>query len=239
MILSFAGEDMMKFRMLKILQPMILRFIIRSLQINFLKRNDEVDVRGEKFVISESVFNPKLFYSSELMIDALDHVGISPDELVLDMGTGSGILAIMSAKKGARAVAIDINREATKCAKMNAKNHGVDIEVICSDLFSCLKEQRIFDLIIFNIPYLNSKPRDSFDLSICDYRKETLKRFLEESHKYLKDDGKILMTYSSVSDINETERIFGEKGWHFDKILEKNISEFESIVIYKLKKAKV
>ena len=229
----------MRFRMLKILRPMILRFIIRSLQINFFKKNDEVDISGEKFVISESVFNPKLFYSSELMIDALDHVGISPDELVLDMGTGSGILAIMSAKKGARVVAIDINGEATKCAKMNAKNHGVDIEVICSDLFSCLKEQRIFDLIIFNIPYLNIKPRDTFDLSICDYRKEMLRRFLDESHKYLKDDGKILMTYSSVSDINETERIFGEKGWHFEKILERDISEFESIVVYKLKKAKV
>jgi len=155
------------------------------------------------------------------------------------MGTGSGILAIISAKKGARVVAIDINGEATKCAKMNAKNHGVDIEVICSDLFSCLKEQRIFDLIIFNIPYLNIKPRDTFDLSICDYRKEMLRRFLDESHKYLKDDGKILMTYSSVSDINETERIFGEKGWHFEKILERDISEFESIVVYKLKKAKV
>ena len=239
MIPSFAGEDTMRFRMLKILRPMILRFIIRSLQINFLKKNDEVDVRGEKFVISESVFNPKLFYSSELMIDALDHVGISPDELVLDMGTGSGILAIMSAKKGARVVAIDINGEATKCAKMNAKNHGVDIEVICSDLFSCFKEQRIFDLIIFNIPYLNIKPRDTFDLSICDYRKEMLRRFLDESHKYLKDGGKILMTYSSVSDINETERIFGEMGWHFEKILERDISEFESIVVYKLKKAKV
>ncbi|RLF50643.1 MAG: methylase [Thermoplasmata archaeon] len=155
------------------------------------------------------------------------------------MGTGSGILAIISAKKGARVVAIDINGEATKCAKMNAKNHGVDIEVICSDLFSCFKEQRIFDLIIFNIPYLNIKPRDTFDLSICDYRKEMLRRFLDESHKYLKDDGKILMTYSSVSDINETERIFGEKGWHFEKILERDISEFESIVVYKLKKAKV
>ncbi|KAA0015883.1 MAG: hypothetical protein FE037_01745, partial [Thermoplasmata archaeon] len=108
MISSSAGEDMMKFRILKILQPMILRFIIRSLQINFLKKNDEVDVRSEKFVISESVFNPKLFYSSELMIDALDHIDISPDKMVLDMGTGSGILAIISAKKGARVVAIDI-----------------------------------------------------------------------------------------------------------------------------------
>jgi len=68
MIPSFAGEDTMRFRMLKILRPMILRFIIRSLQINFFKKNDEVDVRGEKFVISESVFNPKLFYSSELMM---------------------------------------------------------------------------------------------------------------------------------------------------------------------------
>lgn len=229
---------MMKFRMLKILQPMILRFVIRSLQINFLKKNDEVDVRGEKFVISESVFNPKLFYSSELMIDALDDIDISSDKMVLDMGTGSGILAIISAKKGARVVAIDINREAAKCAKMNAKNHSVDIEVLCSDLFSCLKEQRIFDLIIFNIPYLNIKPRDTLDLSICDYQKKTLKRFLDESHKYLKDDGKILIAYSTVSDISETERIFEEEGWHFEKILERNILGFENIIIYKLRKAK-
>ena len=172
------------------------------------------------------------------MIDALNHINISRDELVLDMGTGSGILAITSAKKGAKVVAIDINSDAAKCTKINAENHNVDIEVICSDLFSCLKKQKIFDLIIFNIPYLNIKARDIFDLSICDYRKETLKRFLDESHEYLKDDGKILIAYSSISDTSETEKIFREKGWNFERIIERNISGFENIMVYKLNKAK-
>ena len=229
---------MMGFGILKMLQAMILRFIIRSLQMKFLKKNSEVDIRGEKYIVSESVFNPKLFYSSELMIDALNRVDIYQNQLILDMGTGSGILAIKSAKKGARVIAVDINRDATKCAKMNAKNHNVEIEVICSDLFSCLKRQKIFDLIIFNIPYLNLKPRDAFDLSICDHRKDILKRFLDESHDHLKDDGKILIAYSTVSNINETERIFREKGWRFEKIVERNILELERIVIYELKKAR-
>ena len=229
---------MMEFGILKMLQAMILRFIIRSLQMKFLKKNNEVDIRGEKYIVSESVFNPKLFYSSELMIDALDHVDIYQNQLILDIGTGSGILAIKSAKKGARVIAVDINRDATKCAKMNAKNHNVEIEVICSDLFSCLKRRKIFDLIIFNIPYLNLKPRDAFDLSICDHRKDILKRFLDESHNHLKDDGKILIAYSTVSNINETERIFREKGWRFEKIVERNILELERIVIYELKKAR-
>ena len=229
---------MMEFGILKMLQAMILRFIIRSLQMKFLKKNNEVDIRGEKYIVSESVFNPKLFYSSELMIDALNRVDIYQNQLILDMGTGSGILAIKSAKKGARVIAVDINRDATKCAKMNAKNHNVEIEVICSDLFSCLKRQKIFDLIIFNIPYLNLKPRDAFDLSICDHRKDILKRFLDESHDHLKDDGKILVAYSTVSNINETERIFREKGWRFEKIVERNILELERIVIYELKKAR-
>ena len=229
---------MMEFGILKMLQAMILRFIIRSLQMKFLKKNSEVDIRGEKYIVSESVFNPKLFYSSELMIDTLDHIDIYQNQLILDMGTGSGILAIKSAKKGARVIAVDINRDATKCAKMNAKNHNVEIEVICSDLFSCLKRRKIFDLIIFNIPYLNLKPRDAFDLSICDHRKDILKRFLDESHDHLKDDGKILIAYSTVSNINETERIFREKGWRFEKIVEKNILELERIVIYELKKGR-
>lgn len=229
---------MMEFGILKMLQAMILRFIIRSLQMKFLKKNNEVDIRGEKYIVSESVFNPKLFYSSELMIDALNRVDIYQNQLILDMGTGSGILAIKSAKKGARVIAVDINRDATKCAKMNAKNHNVEIEVIYSDLFSCLKRQKIFDLIIFNIPYLNLKPRDAFDLSICDHRKDILKRFLDESHDHLKDDGKILIAYSTVSNINETERIFREKGWRFEKIVERNILELERIVIYELKKAR-
>ena len=214
---------MERFERLKVLRSMILRFVIRSLQAKFLKKDKEVDVRGKRYTIFESVFNPKLFYSSELMIDALNYIEISPNDLVLDMGTGSGILAIESAKKGAKVIAIDINGDAIKCARKNAKIHNVDIEVICSDLFSCLKRRKIFDLIIFNIPYLDLKPRDTFDLSICDYKKEILKRFLDESHHHLKDGGKILIAYSTVSNLREAERIFREKGWHFEKVIEKNI----------------
>ena len=229
------SAGIMRFKALKALRLMILRFIIRSFQMKFLKRSDEVNVRGERYIVSETVFNPKLFYSSELMIDALNYIDISPNDLVLDMGTGSGILAIESAKKGAKVIAIDINRDAIKCARKNAKIHNVDIEILCSDLFSCLKRRKIFDLIIFNIPYLDLKPRDTFDLSICDYKKEILKRFLDESHHHLKDGGKILIAYSTVSNLREAERIFREKGWHFEKVIEKNILKLERIVIYKLK----
>jgi len=233
----FYGKSrMLRKDLTKVLRLKILRSIIRSLQFMYSKMQKEVFIDGERYNVLKNVFNPKLFCSSELMVEAIKRIGISSNEMVLDMGTGSGILAITLAKQGARVIAIDINRDAVICTKINAKNHRVDIDIICSDLFSCLRKKKLFDLIVFNIPYLNLKPRDVFDLAICDYRKEILQRFLRESHDYLKDYGKILLSYSTLSDTDEVERMFRENGWRFERFMQRDISRFESIIVYRLEK---
>lgn len=113
----------------------------------------------------------------------------------------------------------------------------MDIDIIQSNLFSCFKRKRIFDIIVFNIPYLDIKPRDSFDLTICDYKKETLKRFLIEAHEYLKEDGCILLAYYSLGDLNTVEKLFHENGWNFEVMIDRRLSFLERIVVYNLKKA--
>lgn len=77
---------------------------------------------------------------------------INGDEKVIDLGTGSGILAISSAKLGARSIlAVDIDEKSVKVAKENAIINRVDnkIRLICSDLFTAIKDK--YDLIICNI----------------------------------------------------------------------------------------
>lgn len=77
---------------------------------------------------------------------------IKGGEKVIDLGTGSGILAISSAKLGARNIlAVDIDEKSVKVAKENAIINGVDdkINLICSDLFTAIKGK--YDLIICNI----------------------------------------------------------------------------------------
>jgi release factor glutamine methyltransferase len=59
-------------------------------------------------------------------------------ERVLDMGTGSGVNAIMAAKKGADVLAVDINPDAIRAARANAERNGLAdlVEVRYSDVFS-------------------------------------------------------------------------------------------------------
>ena len=85
---------------------------------------------------------------------------LRPDQSarLLDIGAGSGCLAISILKEltNARAVAIDISESALKVALRNAERHGVmdRLRVIESDLFSAMASDDVFDLLVSNPPYV-------------------------------------------------------------------------------------
>ena len=82
-----------------------------------------VTIMGNTFDISENVFNPRYYYTSIYMAK---NIKVSPDDIVLDMGTGSGIQAVTAAQTASKVVAIDINPEAVRYAKMNAAANGMN-----------------------------------------------------------------------------------------------------------------
>ena len=77
---------------------------------------------------------------------------------VIDLGTGSGILAVtwLLERPGSRAVALDASTEALALARANALRHGVSgrLDVVASDWMSALSDGASFDLAISNPPYL-------------------------------------------------------------------------------------
>lgn len=145
---------------------------------------------------------------------------------VLDMGTGSGIQAVVAAKKPevVKVVAVDLNQKALDAAKVLAVNEGVynKIEFICSDLFENVEDR--FDWIIFNAPYLPSEGKfDEISWVGGITGSELITRFLLQVHEYMKENGNILLVYSSVTGIREND--FGFK-W---ELLEKKRFFFEMI----------
>ena len=78
---------------------------------------------------------------------------------LLDVGTGSGYIAITAAKNGWRCTASDISSVACSVAQKNAHAQHVSIPIIHSDLFSAVEGQ--FDYVVFNPPYGSSSEKGS------------------------------------------------------------------------------
>ncbi len=103
---------------------------------------------GEKFIVNEHVLIPRP--ETELLVEAVSKL---PEKSILDIGTGSGCIAIMAQKITGMAVsACDISEKALEIARINAKTLCKKVEFIHSDLFSNISDK--FDIIVSNPPYI-------------------------------------------------------------------------------------
>lgn len=88
---------------------------------------------------------------TKMMTRAIDAEGITPGTDVLDVGTGSGVLAVFAAGLGSRVTAIDISRRAVFSARVNAALARQRIEVFRADVADL---DRRFDVVVSNPPYV-------------------------------------------------------------------------------------
>ncbi len=128
---------------------------------------------------------------------------------VLDMGTGTGILAITAASNSrvSRVVATDIDPETLSEAQKRAEGAGVSerIEFRIGNLFEGMKSDR-FDWILFNPPYLPSEGSiDEASWSGGETGDEVIMNFLSSAVEHLNPGGAILMVYSSETKLNLKE----------------------------------
>jgi release factor glutamine methyltransferase len=105
----------------------------------------------------------------------LDHVG--EGDQVLDVGTGSGVNAILAASRAREVVAVDINPDAVAAAMANAERNGVAdrIRFIHGDLFEPV--DGTFDLIVYDPPFRWFRPRDMAAAAMADEGYRSLGRF--------------------------------------------------------------
>ncbi len=171
------------------------------------------NIDGKKFYITREVFNPKYAFTSKFIVENLF---LKPDWTVLDMGTGSGYIAIRIADKVKSVTAIDINDIAVRSCKINIKLNRLEnkVKVYRSNLFSALKKSEKFNTIIFNPPYLRGNPENIIQQAWLHRSPETLiKNFAAESRHYLVEKGYIQILYSSISGLKFIKKIFEDEGF--------------------------
>jgi release factor glutamine methyltransferase len=192
----------------------------------------KVEVLGRTYEISKDVFNPKYYFTSQFMAK---NMSISQGDIVLDMGTGSGIQAITAGDKASKVIAIDINPEAVKFARINVKANNLEntVSVLEGDLFAPLKQQPLFNTVLFTPPYMHGSPKTDFEHALYDRNKQLIRRFFKEAGDYIKPDGYIQMLYSSISGQDQALEIAEQLGWKYTIIAhEKTLTE--SFMIFKL-----
>jgi HemK-related putative methylase len=153
------------------------------------------------FLVLPEVFNPVLFRSGPFLAQAIARLAPAavPGQRALDMGTGSGVGAVFAARAGYEVVAVDINPEAVRCARINALlNHReAQVEAREGDLFEPVAGER-FDLVLFNPPYFRGAPKDRLDHAWRGV--DVLERFAAGLPGALTADGQALVVLSTDGD---------------------------------------
>jgi release factor glutamine methyltransferase len=154
-----------------------------------------LEMDGLDLVIDKGVFPPDAATSTAMIMHALRDF---QPQAALDMGCGSGCLAVHLRRLGTELVyAADVYAPAVACARANAARNGFyDIRVVQSNLFSALPGGQRFDLIVFNQFYYPSDmgwfgPTSDGGASIVS-------RFFSEVANWLTADGVIVMSFATI-----------------------------------------
>ncbi|MDB2683077.1 peptide chain release factor N(5)-glutamine methyltransferase [Alphaproteobacteria bacterium] len=164
---------------------------------------------GLKFKISKDTLDPRP--DTEVLVErALQHFGSNHPETLLDLGTGSGCIAIalLSEWPNTQALATDLSPGALETAKENAKIHGVEnrIRFVNTSWLNSVTEN--FDCIVSNPPYIKGSVMANLD--------ENVKNFdpilaLEGGEDGLQDYKKIFSSLNEV--LKPAGRAFLEIGY--------------------------
>jgi release factor glutamine methyltransferase len=191
---------------------------------------------GFHLTVPPTVFHPRYFISSECFAEFIGSLDLS-GKRVIDVGTGSGILALAAARAGAESVtATDINPNAALAAGENARANraGDRITAVCSDLLSAFASRPLFDVILSSPPKHAGEPRDLADRGWhagSNYR--GIAALFDQARERLKPAGRLYIMLSSDSDLDLFANLIDRTGFHIRLAHERSIL-IESLIIYEL-----
>ena len=143
------------------------------------------------------VFAPTRHEYVQLLLDApLPAV----HDLAFDIGTGTGLLAIILAQRGVKqVVATDLNPRALACAADNLQRLELaSVALQQADLFPT--QQPLANLIVCNPPWLPAKPSSPLEYAVYDAKSAMLRGFLQDAGKHLAPQGEVWLILSDLAE---------------------------------------
>ena len=160
-----------------------------------------------EFEVTPAVLIPRP--ETEVLVERALEIAEHKPGLVLDLGTGSGAIAVALAyeRSAIRIIAADKSWPAIEIARKNALRNGVAerISFVVMDLFEAFGSRPLFDLIVSNPPYVSDEELLDLAPEIANYEPRCalrgggkqglalIRKILEKFHSHLKPEGSFLM----------------------------------------------
>jgi methylase of polypeptide subunit release factors len=162
------------------------------------RRGVEIEALGARIHPAYGVFSPVRGEYIDLVAETPFNGGDAPAK-VFDLGTGTGVLAAVLARRGARqVVGTDINPRAVDCASANMRRLGFAdrVQIIEADLWPNGRA----DLVVCNPPWLPAQPSSDLELGIYDPDSDVLHRFLDGLAAHLTPAGEGWLVLSDLAE---------------------------------------
>ena len=135
---------------------------------------------------------------------------------VLDLCSGSGVLALAAAPHAASVLAVDMSRMAAGAIRVNALLNRRRVEVRRGDLFAAVGSRR-FDVILTNPPYVPTPPGAEARLGSPAWEggprgRDLLDRICTDVHAHLRPGGEVLIVHSALADFERTLDLLRQSG---------------------------
>ena len=198
-----------------------------------------------RFLVTKDVLIPQP--DTEILVEEVISIAKKIDNpTILDLGTGSGSIAISLAKyvQNTKLVAIDISQKAIDIAKKNAKLNGVSntIDFMQSDLFNKLKNQK-FDIIVSNPPYIPTKEINSLPIEVQKEPKialdggedglEIYRKIVKEAYKFLNRQG-FLCLEIGYNQKEKVKKIIDAQRKYVETYFKKDLCQNDRIVVTRI-----
>lgn len=168
---------------------------------------------------------------SELLLEAAVEQ-VDPSDSVLEVGVGSGFVAMRLQQHACYVVGTDVNPVAVEAARERG------VPAVYTDIAEAVDAD--FDLVLFNPPYLpdaSDTPDDEMDAALAggETGVEVALELVDDLDRLLAEDGAALIVVSSHGEPEKFERYIEEQGFAFDVAATEHVF-FEDLYVYRLRR---
>jgi release factor glutamine methyltransferase len=186
----------------------------KPLLVKYLSRNRQYTSNGISLEIPPQVFHPGFFFSTKLLLRSINTLPLK-GKTFLELGAGSGFIAMYAEKQGAVTTASDINPVAIEYLRKNKQRNGSSVRIVHSDLFDDISLEA-FDIIAINPPYYKKDPNTPEEYAwYCGKKGQYFDRLFSALGNYMHDTSQVLMILCDGCDMDMISSMAAGKGFRF------------------------